>query len=54
MFYAGEPAAIQAREFRSFDWAAAETLVDHCLSSYDVDTTLQRVGVPGAFGTAPC
>ena len=38
MFYAGEPAAIQGREFRSFDWAAAEALVDHCLASYDVAT----------------
>jgi 4-hydroxyphenylacetate 3-monooxygenase len=38
MFYAGEPAAIHAREFRTFDWAAAETLVDRCLASYDADT----------------
>jgi 4-hydroxyphenylacetate 3-monooxygenase len=37
MFYAGEPAAIQLREFRNFDWAAAEALVDRCLASYDVD-----------------
>ena len=35
MFYAGEPAAIQGREFRNFDWPAAETLVDRCLASYD-------------------
>jgi 4-hydroxyphenylacetate 3-monooxygenase len=28
MFYAGEPAAIQGRAFRSFDWAAAEALVE--------------------------
>jgi 4-hydroxyphenylacetate 3-monooxygenase len=35
MFYAGEPAAIQGREFRSFDWAAAEELVDRCLAGYD-------------------
>jgi 4-hydroxyphenylacetate 3-monooxygenase len=35
MFYAGEPASIQGREFRSFNWAAAESLVDHCLASYD-------------------
>jgi 4-hydroxyphenylacetate 3-monooxygenase len=38
MFYAGEPVAIQGREFRSFDWRSAEALVDHCLASYDVDT----------------
>ncbi len=38
MFYAGEPAAIQGREFRTFDWAAAEALVDRCLASYDIDT----------------
>jgi len=36
MFYAGEPAAIQTREFRNFDWAAVEALVDRCLASYDV------------------
>jgi 4-hydroxyphenylacetate 3-monooxygenase len=38
MFYAGEPSAIQGREFRTFDWAAAEALVDRCLASYDIDT----------------
>jgi len=38
MFYAGEPAAIQGREFRSFDWAAAEALVDRCLASYDEES----------------
>jgi 4-hydroxyphenylacetate 3-monooxygenase len=38
MFYAGEPAAIQAREFRNFDWATAEALVDRCLASYDETT----------------
>jgi 4-hydroxyphenylacetate 3-monooxygenase len=37
MFYAGEPAAIQLREFRNFDWAAAQALIDHCLASYDLD-----------------
>ena len=37
MFYAGEPAAIQSREFRSFNWAEAEGLVDRCLASYDVE-----------------
>jgi 4-hydroxyphenylacetate 3-monooxygenase len=36
MFYAGEPAAIQGREFRNFDWASAEALIDSCLSSYDL------------------
>jgi 4-hydroxyphenylacetate 3-monooxygenase len=38
MFYAGEPASIQAREFRTFDWRAAEELVDRCLASYDSDS----------------
>ena len=38
MFYAGEPPAIQLREFRNFDWAAAEQLVDQCLASYDMDS----------------
>lgn len=35
MFYAGEPSAIQGREFRTFDWVAAETMVDRCLAGYD-------------------
>jgi len=39
MFYAGEPGSIQGREFRSFDWAAVEALVDHCLASYDITTS---------------
>ena len=38
MFYAGEPSAIKGREYRSFDWAAAERLVDDCLASYDLQT----------------
>jgi 4-hydroxyphenylacetate 3-monooxygenase len=38
MFYAGEPAAIQGREFRTFDWGAAEALVDRCLATYDEST----------------
>src|ERR1044071_1865707 len=37
MFYAGEPSSIQGREFRTFDWAAVEALVDHCLASYDIN-----------------
>jgi 4-hydroxyphenylacetate 3-monooxygenase len=37
MFYAGEPASIQGREFRTFDWAAAEALVDRCLADYGVE-----------------
>ena len=39
MFYAGEPASIHGREFRNFDWTAAEALVDRCLASYD-DTSV--------------
>jgi len=38
MFYAGEPSSIQGREFRTFDWAAAEALVDRCLGAYDEET----------------
>jgi 4-hydroxyphenylacetate 3-monooxygenase len=38
MFYAGEPAAIQGREFRTFDWPAVEALVDRCLATYDETT----------------
>jgi 4-hydroxyphenylacetate 3-monooxygenase len=37
MFYAGEPASIQGREFRTFDWAATEALVDRCLADYDAN-----------------
>ncbi len=43
MFYAGEPAAIQGREYRNFDWAAAESLVDRCLASYDQTTSEPRL-----------
>jgi 4-hydroxyphenylacetate 3-monooxygenase len=39
MFYAGEPASIQGREFRTFDWTAAAALVDRCLASYDESAT---------------
>ena len=38
MFYAGEPPAIQGREFRNFNWSAAEELVDNCLAGYDKDS----------------
>src|SRR5581483_3306040 len=38
MFYAGEPSSIQGREFRTFDWAAAEALVDRCLAGYDKES----------------
>jgi hypothetical protein len=38
MFYAGDPAVIQAKQYRTYDWASAEALVDHCLSSYDLST----------------
>lgn len=34
MFYAGQPAVVKAKEFRTYDWTAAEKLVDHCLESY--------------------
>lgn len=37
MFYAGEPSAIQGREFRTFDWTAVDQLVDRCLASYDIE-----------------
>lgn len=39
MFYAGEPASIHGREFRNFDWAAADALVDQCLASYDKNSS---------------
>ncbi|MBM4264182.1 MAG: 4-hydroxyphenylacetate 3-hydroxylase [Deltaproteobacteria bacterium] len=38
MFYAGEPSAIHGREFRNFDWATVEAMVDRCLASYDKDS----------------
>jgi hypothetical protein len=38
MFYAGEPAVIQAKEYRTYNWTAAEALVDRRLSSYDLST----------------
>jgi 4-hydroxyphenylacetate 3-monooxygenase len=38
MFYAGQPAVVKAKEYRAYDWEAAEALVDRCLSSYDLST----------------
>ena len=46
MFYAGEPASIQLREFRNFDWAAAEALVDRIALRV---TTSTRFSVPRAW-----
>jgi hypothetical protein len=34
-----EPGAIKGREYRTFDWTAAERLVDQCLQSYNLRTT---------------
>jgi 4-hydroxyphenylacetate 3-monooxygenase len=36
MFYAGQPAVVKAKEFRSYDWGAAERLVERCLESYEL------------------
>ncbi len=47
MFYAGEPGAICGREYRAFDWTAAERLVDACLASYDVRTVSAWAGAGG-------
>lgn len=38
MFYAGQPAVNKLKEFRAYDWTAAERLVDHCLSSYGLES----------------
>ena len=46
MFYAGEPNAIKGREYRSFDWAAADALVERCLNSYDLDTVAASTHLP--------
>ncbi|HLI26451.1 MAG TPA: 4-hydroxyphenylacetate 3-hydroxylase N-terminal domain-containing protein [Chloroflexota bacterium] len=46
MFYAGEPNAIRGREYRTFDWAAAEALVERCLRSYDLDTVAASTRPP--------
>ncbi|SRR5579884_548951 len=48
MFYAGEPAAVKGREYRAFDWAAAEALVDRCLASYDLTTPSAATAPPAA------
>jgi 4-hydroxyphenylacetate 3-monooxygenase len=36
MFYAGPPAGVKLREFRSYGWTDAEALVDACLEGYDL------------------
>jgi hypothetical protein len=54
MFYAGEPNSIKGREYRAFDWAAAERLVDQCLQSYDLRTTaVYTDGAPDQPQVAP-
>jgi len=35
MFYAGEPAAVKGRSYRSYQWDEALRLVDQCLKSYE-------------------
>ena len=50
MFYAGEASAIRGREYRVFDWADAERLVDACLAGYDRDTPSRAAG---AIDAAP-
>jgi hypothetical protein len=45
MFYAGEAPVIKAKEFRTYDWATAEALVDQCLESYDLNgSTAGQIG----------
>ena len=39
LFYAGAPAVVKGREFRAYDWADAERLVDHCLAGFDLSTS---------------
>lgn len=46
MFYAGEPNAIRGREYRTFDWAAADALVERCLRSYDLETVAASTRPP--------
>ncbi|PKB68668.1 MAG: hypothetical protein BZY82_00370 [SAR202 cluster bacterium Io17-Chloro-G3] len=38
LFYAGPPSVVKGREFRAYDWAGAERLVDHCLDSFELFT----------------
>ena len=38
MFYAAGPSVVRGRAYRTYDWAQAERLVDHCLEGYDLDT----------------
>jgi 4-hydroxyphenylacetate 3-monooxygenase len=38
IFYAGQPAVVQAKSYRWYDWRAAERLLDACLDSYDLSS----------------
>lgn len=43
MFYAGARFVTAGHSFRTFDWEGAGRLVDDLLSSYDLDTELERL-----------
>jgi len=38
LFYAGQPAVVQAKSYRWYDWPSAESLLDACLASYDLSS----------------
>jgi 4-hydroxyphenylacetate 3-monooxygenase len=45
MFYAGQPTVVKTKEYRAYNWADAERLVDHCLDSYDTRTVSAAAAV---------
>jgi 4-hydroxyphenylacetate 3-monooxygenase len=48
MFYAGGPTAVSLRGFSAYDWASAESLVDDCLATFDLDTEAASTPPPDA------
>lgn len=44
MFYAGATFVTKNHSFRTYDWAAANELVQHCLSSYSLEDELSHHG----------
>ena len=50
MFYAGAKFVTSGHSFRTFDWGGATGMIDNLLSTYDLESELQRVSGNGKAG----
>ena len=46
MFYAGARFVTTGHSYRTFDWSAARGMVDHLLSTYDLDDVARGMSSP--------